>query len=203
MEPGVDGGAKAAGLRVVRVDVVLALHIVVRELEQAADRIAEDRAATMSDVHRTSRVDACELDLQLLSLPDVYRPITRACCCDLPDQRLQPLGREPEVHVAADDLDLRRRVRNLDGLGQPASDLLRRLFEDPGQLHPGGARILASLRRLGAPQLEVREVAVDSNGARRLSQGLVKLLADAAGHEQVGCWPVSVTCAWFDAPPRE
>src|SRR5258707_2805179 len=155
----------------------------------------------MPDMQGTGGVDAREFDLEPFPLSEVQSSVARAAGGDLPDQRLQPLGREPEVHVAADDLDRHRAVRNLDRLGQPARDLLRSLLEDPGELHGGGARVLAALRRLGPSQLEVRKVAVDTDRPRGFSNRPVELLANARGHEQVRCWPVNVTFALLDAPP--
>ncbi len=193
VQPCIHRGAKTSRLRVVRVDVVLALDLVARELEHTADRVAEDRAATVPDVQRPCRVDARELDLQLLALAQVKGSVAWANGRHVTDKLLEPLGREAEVHVAAGDLDLRRGVGDLDRRGEPARDLLWRLFESPGELHSGGARVVAAFGRLGPAQLEVRQFAVDSDGARGVSHGLVELLADARGHEQVGCSPVSVS----------
>src|SRR4029077_3235583 len=71
VQPRVDRRAEATGLRVVGVHVVLALDVVASELEHPADRVAQDRSAAVSDVQRTGRVDARELDLETLALPRV------------------------------------------------------------------------------------------------------------------------------------
>src|SRR5450759_3083901 len=210
VEPRVDRKAELPRLRVVGVDVVLTLDLVVRELEQPADRVAEDRAAAVSDVKGTGRVDARELDLQPLATPDVHRPVARSHGCHALDQLLQPRGGQPEVDVTPDNFNRRRLVGDHDLPGDPVRDLLWRLLEHARKLHPGRARILAPLHRLGAPELEIGQVAVRSHRAgrsRRLPQGFGDLLPDAGrghlAHVQVGCWPDSVSWAWLEDPPRE
>src|SRR5260370_22657370 len=142
MQPCKHRRSKTSRLRVVRVEVILALDLVARELEHTADRVAEDRAATVPDVQRPCRVDARELDLQLLALAQVKGSVAWANGRHVTDKLLEPLGREAEVHVAAGDLDRRRGVGKLDCRSQPARGLLCRLFARPAPLPSRGASVV-------------------------------------------------------------
>ena len=165
MQPRIHRRAKALGLGVVGVHVVLAVHVVACELEQPADGVAKDRAAAVADVQRPCRVDARELDLQALASPYRRRAVAGSLGAHRPDQPLQPLGREPEVHIPADRLHGRGALRYRDGLGEPGSDRRRRLLEHLRELEPSRACIVAAVRALGATQLQVGQLSIDPEGA--------------------------------------
>ena len=100
-----DREPKPARLQVVGVDVVLALHVVPGELEETTDRVAEGYAASVTDVQRSGRVDAAELDLQALAAAHVARAVTAGGRRDLAHEAAKPVLGEAEVDVAAVGLD--------------------------------------------------------------------------------------------------
>ncbi len=71
VQPRVDRLSEHARLRVLVVDVVLALGLVARELEEPGQRVAEDGPAPVTDVQGPGRVHAEELDLEPLGVTQV------------------------------------------------------------------------------------------------------------------------------------
>ncbi len=207
MQPRIDRSAEAPGLRVVRVHVVLALHVVAAELEQPADGIAEDRAAAVADMERPGRVDARELHLQPFPTPYPRRAVTGAGLADLTDQPLQPFGRELEVHVAPYRLHCGGAIGDRNGFRQLRSDGRRRLPQRLGQLESSRARVIPTVGSLGATQLEVGQISLDPERADSRRQALGDHLANGLlghlAHAQTGCCPASVSWTWVDAPARE
>ena len=158
----------------------------------------------MTDVQRACRIDASELHLQPPASADVQRAVAGL---DTADQAAQPRVRETEVHVAPRRLGDRRAFGHMDRLGESRGDCLWVLVQHPGELQARRRRVIAVLRNFGAAQLEVWNVSVDSEPANCVEQSFVDAVAHSAGddrcHVQVGCWDVSVSSAWVDAPSRE
>ena len=156
-----DRSAEAARLRVLVVHVVLAVHAVAGELEQAAHRVSKHHTAPVTDVHRAGGVDAPELHLDALAVSGVGRAISLAAGGDLRDQALQPMVCQPEVDVAGDRLDRGRRLGHRNDRGHTLGDLVRTLAQRPGQLSAGRAGVVPELGILGAAELEVGHLALD------------------------------------------
>ena len=160
----------------------------------------------MSDVQRTSRIDAEELHLQALIPADVGGAVTRTAGGDLGDELLKPFRREPEVHVA------RSRgfggcgsVRDADRPCEARGDLQRCLAQLACQLQTGGACVVAMRWILGPPQLEVGNLCDAELADGRLKRG-GQAAPNAAvhnrRHQQVGCWPMRDSCTCEETPPR-
>ena len=196
MQPREDRLAEHPRLRVLVVDVVLALGLVAGELEQPGQRVAQDRAPPVADVQWPRRVHAQELDLKPLAPAEVGRAVARAARGDLGHESLQPGRGQPEVDIPAIGHRLGGRVGDHDRLGQAAGDLLRRPAKLAGQLQAGRARVVAVLGTLGPAQLEVGHLG-HAQRARGRVEGRVQPRPDAGdgggAHPQVGCSPDRVS----------
>ncbi len=195
MHPRPNRGPEPARLRVLVVDVVLATDTVTRELEQPAHRIAKHHSSAVADVQRPRRVDAPELHLHALPAAEVRRAVVLATQGNLGDQPLQPLRVQCEVRIAARGHGGRGSVRHHNRLRDPSRDLRRRLAQDPpvaGACRP--------------PELQVGQVALDTQRAHRLDERLADAAADASPRafsgQQDGCAPASVNSTWVEVLPR-
>ena len=196
VQPRVHRRAELPRLRVVRVDVVLALDLVAGELEHAADGVPERDAAAVADVQRPGGVHAAELDLQPLATTDVARAVAGR---DPGKQSLKPFLAQPEVDIPAGRLCRGGAIGDGDGLGDSLSDLCRRLAQHAGELQAGGACVVTVAGDLRPAKLEVRDVSVDAKTTNRFHKRRLERFED---HQQVGCWLVSVSSACVELPSR-
>src|SRR3954452_2294401 len=165
---GLDRGPKSLDLRARVVVVVLALHLVARELEQTGERIAVRAVASGRDRDRPRRVGRDHLDLHPLA------PLRDAASVPVPilENRSEG-GREPLV--AEEEVDEARPgdLGPLDGL-EPGGrccdlrrDLPRRSPPCPGELQRDVRRVVAVLRLARPLEGELGPRRVDERGRER------------------------------------
>ena len=167
-------------LRAGVIDVVFARDVIARELQQAAQRIAEHRAAAMTDMHRSGRIGRDVLDIDLGAVADRAFAVGRAlsqhgAAVRRPDLRLQ--GEIDEAGTG--DLDGSHQIVGAqffrDFIGEIArlclgvlgehhrgigrhvamAGIARRLDHDAGEIDAGGP--LALGRERGADRLHARQ----------------------------------------------
>src|ERR671910_294610 len=131
--PGLDGLAEELDLTTDVVEVVLALDLVARELEQASDGVAVRTVPCGADGQRAGRVRRDHLDLHALGRPPEAAAVHLPRLQDLAECLRVPSGPQEEVeetrarHLGAlDGLELRRFPR----------ELLRQLTGRPAVLRP-------------------------------------------------------------------
>ena len=174
-----DGASEHVHLRAVVVDVVLAVHVVAREVEHVAHGVAERSPAAMAHVQGTGRVRRDELVVQLQAVAKVAPAPVGALLAHLLQHLVVRGGVQVEVDEAGTcDLHLRDGV----ALRHVGDDRLRDLCgghvgKACGAHRDGGAPV--AVRRVGGTldaellHLELRQVAC---GLRRGDRLLDKLL---------------------------
>ena len=167
-------------LRAGVVDVIFAGDVVACKIQQAAQRIAEHRAAAMADMHRPGRIGRDVFDIDLGAVADRAFAVGRAFAQHREQFGRPDLGLQGEIDEAGTgDLDGSHQIvgaqffRDLVGelarldlgvLGQhhrgvgrhvAMARIARRLDHDAGEIDAGGP--LALGRERGADRLHARQ----------------------------------------------